>query len=379
MTNVFCGFCLMIALMAQGISAETCPDIAEMSSTKNFEHWGLIAYEPAIPLVLWSAPFNEVQFKSCHNTYDPAHAVSLGQALDASCLNIEIDVVKLDDGNYTPGDGRVFGVAHGGGDNRNNCGHDRYGGNRDLGECLLDLMRWHELNPRHLPITVNLDFKDGWDPDRDFTSWELDELILRIVPRSLISTPSDLKGAFVSARQAAQQGSWPTMSEMGGKFVFVMNGGAPLFNHNRSMNRYVQNMGDGAVLFVGVDTDESSDWLGVPDQFYDSNKAWVVFYNLGPGNAHLAGDIRMRGYMCRYWGDTEAPFEHFVPLYGRMNYHRFDGYGDYLVSGWKPGPNFWAIDDVFLDEARGCALTGYVTGEEICGIGVTAKGDYKCR
>jgi hypothetical protein len=103
--------------------------------------------------------------------------------------------------------------------------------------CLRQVDAWSDENPRHLPITILVELKDGPIPDPfnfGFTrpvpigAAELDALDAEIRsvfgPDEMI-TPDDVRGGAATLEQAVLDGGWPTLHDAAGKVMFVMDNG----------------------------------------------------------------------------------------------------------------------------------------------------------
>lgn len=260
-----------------------------------------------------TARYDQVFRKACHNCYEKQYSPSLKAALDHTAT-IEVDI--WDKSNKVTGSGRkrrYWYVRHnptGGNSNNSSTG----GG---LDACLRDIKAWSDARRgRHEVITLFVDKKEGWGKGRQPA--DLDALVTSIVPRARIFRPQDLKGARARARDAARQGAWPSMKSLTGKFVFVLTGGAMLFNRNKNLHRYVAARGRNAVMFVAPDTDESRDIVGKPNQFDARTAGWVVFFNVKLDRSHLCGLIRSTGGVSRVWaGDKKETDARYRRLLGQ--------------------------------------------------------------
>lgn len=96
-----------------------------------------------------------------------------------------------------------------------------------LASCLLEIRRWSDRNPGHLPIYVFLEPKTqsvetGWPgailPRHD----ELENTILSVFPRSEVITPDDVRGDSSSLKQAVAEVGWPKLDAVRGKVLFVL-------------------------------------------------------------------------------------------------------------------------------------------------------------
>lgn len=100
-----------------------------------------------------------------------------------------------------------------------------------LSDCLGELSAFHRQDPAHSVVTVFLDLKrEALLEDGTRTGDDLDGRLERHIPRGSIFTPADLvdrcfapdKGG--SLAEAARTCGWPRLSELTGKFIFVLTG-----------------------------------------------------------------------------------------------------------------------------------------------------------
>jgi hypothetical protein len=99
--------------------------------------------------------------------------------------------------------------------------------------CLTMVRDWSRAHPRHLPIFVLVETKQGKPLDiphattpEPFTAASFDELDREI--RSVFSademiTPDDMRGNYVTPNEAARAGAWPTLATARGKVIFLMD------------------------------------------------------------------------------------------------------------------------------------------------------------
>jgi hypothetical protein len=99
--------------------------------------------------------------------------------------------------------------------------------------CLKIVREWSKAHPRHLPIYVLVETKQGKALDiphattpEPFTAATLDELDREI--RSVFSademiTPDDMRGSYATLNQAARAGAWPALAQSRGKVIFLMD------------------------------------------------------------------------------------------------------------------------------------------------------------
>jgi hypothetical protein len=99
--------------------------------------------------------------------------------------------------------------------------------------CLEVVRRWSEAHPRHLPIYILVETKQGKPLDipnatvpEPFTAATFDELdreIRSVLPADETITPDDLRGKYATPNEAARAGAWPTLEQARGKVIFLMD------------------------------------------------------------------------------------------------------------------------------------------------------------
>ena len=135
-----------------------------------------------------------------------------------------------------------------------------------LVDGLRQVRNWSERHPRHVPIFILLELKEGADRPEltrapDFTSQDLDALeqeILSVFPRKEILAPDDVRGQAASLPEALRQRGWPTLKSARGKVLFGMD--------NESAVRDIYLAGHPALqrrlLFVSVTPDNpAAAWM----------------------------------------------------------------------------------------------------------------------
>jgi hypothetical protein len=135
-----------------------------------------------------------------------------------------------------------------------------------LARCLVELRRWSDAHPRHLPIVVTMNAKDDKLPDIDgvveplpFDAAAYDALdreILAVLPRERLIVPDDVRGGRRTVREAVLANAWPTIDEARGRFLFVLD------ETGAKRERYVAGHPflEGRVLFVNAppESDEAA-------------------------------------------------------------------------------------------------------------------------
>ncbi|MBI5533960.1 MAG: hypothetical protein HY898_14660 [Deltaproteobacteria bacterium] len=260
-----------------------------------------------------------------HNSYQPSTAAHLSDVL-AAVSSVEIDI--WDDENLD------FGAQP----NSWFVRHMPFGGNDSNGSppgnlqaCLCDVLTYSNAHPGHEVLTLFIEKKEGWGDTR--RPADLDQLLRNIFGPKLY-TPSNLAGS-THARAAARNGAWPTMAALRGKVMVILHGGRWTgIGANQVLSDYVQERGASAVAFVAPETDDAKDIAATPGGFEDACAPWVVFYNIGEGNEHLAPMIRAAGCVSRVWGvaNNDPSFSRLARL--AVN---FIGFDDFRQTGWNGG------------------------------------------
>ncbi|HVR29668.1 MAG TPA: phosphatidylinositol-specific phospholipase C1-like protein [Thermoanaerobaculia bacterium] len=101
-----------------------------------------------------------------------------------------------------------------------------------LYRCLEELRAWSDAHPRHLPIVVSMNAKDGALEGIDavvplpFDAPAFDTLdreILAVLPRQRLIVPDDVRGEHATLRDAVLANGWPAIEEARGRFLFVLD------------------------------------------------------------------------------------------------------------------------------------------------------------
>lgn len=210
--------------------------------------------------------FNQVQVLASHNSYhvEPEPVLldalkaflgpqadgleythrTLTEELDAGVRQIELDVFVDDDagGRFAaPALGPVLGLAPpdpalaGPGlkvlhiqevDFRSTC--------PTFVACLTDVREWSQAHPRHLPVTIQIEAKDGLiaDPGFGFVApvpWsgaafaDLEAEIAAVFPPEEVLTPAEVRGRSATLAEAVRAGRWPRLDAARGKVLFVLD------------------------------------------------------------------------------------------------------------------------------------------------------------
>jgi Phosphoinositide phospholipase C, Ca2+-dependent len=99
--------------------------------------------------------------------------------------------------------------------------------------CLQQVRRWSHAHPRHIPIFILVETKQG-KLDETFSTTvpepftpavfdALDAEIRSVFPENELITPDDVRGRYATLNEAALAGDWPTLERARGKVVFLMD------------------------------------------------------------------------------------------------------------------------------------------------------------
>jgi hypothetical protein len=127
--------------------------------------------------------------------------------------------------------------------------------------CLTEIRDWSRAHPRHVPIMVMLELKDGpvQDPRGlglvqplaidDAALGALDAEIASVFDRSRVITPDDVRGSRATVQEAIRRDGWPRLGDSRGKVLFAMD------NTDEHRDRYLAGHPslEGRTLFVSAD------------------------------------------------------------------------------------------------------------------------------
>jgi hypothetical protein len=160
--------------------------------------------------------------------------------------------------------------------------------------CLEQVRQWSQAHPKHIPIFVLVETKQGssgklklTEPE-PFTSATFDALdaeIRSVFPGSELITPDDVRGHYDTLNEAVLAGNWPSLDSARGKVIFLMDQRAvgPVYVAGHPALR-------GRVLFTNSEP-------GEPD-------AAFIERNDGPA-ADIASLVR-KGYLIRARTDSDT-------------------------------------------------------------------------
>ena len=165
--------------------------------------------------------------------------------------------------------------------------------------CLRQVKRWSDADPGHVPLAINIQFKDGplifavpdqAVPERWMTAAMdgLDGDIRSVFDPGDLITPDDVRGDHTTLEQAVLDHAWPTLAESRGKVMFLMINAEPY----RSLYLAGHAGLKGRVLFSNASPGQpDASYIGVDDPVADA--------------ARIA-DLVAKGYLVRTRADTPA-------------------------------------------------------------------------
>lgn len=163
--------------------------------------------------------------------------------------------------------------------------------------CLTELKTWSDANPSHVPVAINIQFKDGplifnvpdqAKPEKWTASAmkAMDEEITSVFSTDEIITPDDVRGKASTLSEAVLNNGWPTLGESRGKVLFLMVNGEPYRSSYLKAHPGLK----GGILFTNADPGQpDSSFVGVDDPVADSG---------------LIKDLVGKGYLVRTRADV---------------------------------------------------------------------------
>ncbi len=165
--------------------------------------------------------------------------------------------------------------------------------------CLDEVKTWSDANPQHVPIAINIQFKDGplifpvedqAVPEKWTTAAMdgLDDEIRSVFDEDQIITPDDVRGDRATLNEAVLAKDWPTLGESRGKVMFLMINPEPY----RSIYLEGHDGLEGRILFTNAEPGQpDASYLGVDDPMAD-------------GGVTIS-DLVDRGYLVRTRADAD--------------------------------------------------------------------------
>ncbi len=163
-----------------------------------------------------------------------------------------------------------------------------------LVECLTEVRRWSKGHPRHVPIFVLVETKQGSPKGMQFTETEpftpavfdaLDAEIRSVFSPAEMIVPDDVRGGAATLNEAVLAGRWPTLESARGKVMFLMDQRSmtPVYTEGHPSLR-------GRVLFTNSAP-------GQPD---------AAFLERNEGPAEEIAALVRQGYLIRARTDAET-------------------------------------------------------------------------
>ncbi len=103
-----------------------------------------------------------------------------------------------------------------------------------LVNCLQEIKKWSDANPKHLPIAITFNAKtesiekEGFQKLLPFTAEVFDAFdteILSVLPKEKLIVPDNIRGDFSTLEAAVKAQNWPTLDECRGKIILVLDEG----------------------------------------------------------------------------------------------------------------------------------------------------------
>ncbi len=103
-----------------------------------------------------------------------------------------------------------------------------------LTDCLAQVRAWSDAHPGHLPLTIQIEAKDGTIPDPGLgfvtplpwgqaTFAQLESEIRSVFPEDRVLAPADVRGRSATLRDAVVAGRWPRLDAARGQVLFVLD------------------------------------------------------------------------------------------------------------------------------------------------------------
>jgi len=135
-----------------------------------------------------------------------------------------------------------------------------------LQDALQQVRNWSVKHPRHVPVFILLELKEG-SLGTNFTRpmpfdraqlANLEQEILRVFPRESIVTPDDVRGGAATLPEALRTSGWPLLDAVRGRVMFGLD------NEGAVRDRYLEGNPalEGRLIFVSVPpTNAAAAWM----------------------------------------------------------------------------------------------------------------------
>jgi membrane-associated phospholipid phosphatase len=163
-------------------------------------------------------------------------------------------------------------------------------------QCLGIVRAWSDAHPRHTPITILINAKDGRAAPGgvpllpfDETAYDaFDGEIRAVLPASKLITPDDVQGRYPTLRDAVLHDNWPTLGQARGHILFALDESPAKVATYRGKRRSLE----GRVAFIN--TDEQS-----------PAAAYLTLNDPVKDGARIAADVRA-GFLVRTRADSDT-------------------------------------------------------------------------
>lgn len=163
-------------------------------------------------------------------------------------------------------------------------------------ECLGIVHAWSDAHPRHTPITILINAKDGHTAPGGVPLLPFDEAafdafdreIRDVLPPSKLVTPDDVQGRYSTLREAVLHDNWPTLGASRGHILFALDESPEKVAIYRGKRRSLE----GRVAFIN--TDEQS-----------PAAAYLTLNGPVKETAQIAADVRA-GFLVRTRADSDT-------------------------------------------------------------------------
>jgi hypothetical protein len=119
-------------------------------------------------------------------------------------------------------------------------------------DCLKQLKSWSDANPKHVPITIDLELKTdapacsaGGVCPGEATNWTLPHLlnvdaeILSVFPKKQLLRPDDVRKSSLTLEQSILQHGWPKLNDVRGRLLFYFDNDPKPTNPNSPRELYL--------------------------------------------------------------------------------------------------------------------------------------------
>lgn len=192
--------------------------------------------------------------------------------------------------------------------------------------CLDEVKTWSDANPQHVPVAINIQFKDGpliFDvpeqavPEKWTTAAMdgLDDEIRSVFDDDQLITPDDVRGDHATLEEAVLAGDWPTLGESRGKVLFLMINPEPY----RSIYLEGHEGLEGRILFTNAEPGQpDASYVGLDDPIADGaritdlvRKGYLVRTRADANNVEAVAedDARLQAALASgaQWVSTDYP------------------------------------------------------------------------